>query len=45
MARAFSTCNTNHSQPTGHKASNRDLTLLIAPTNPDRIELGKGLQR
>ncbi|MFT5412616.1 MAG: hypothetical protein ACI9NC_005365 [Verrucomicrobiales bacterium] len=28
-----------------HKASNRDLTLLIAPTNPDRIELGKGLQR
>jgi hypothetical protein len=34
-----------HSQPTGLKASLRDLTLLVAPTNPDRIEFGKGLQR
>ena len=34
-----------HSQPTGHKASMRELRVTIAPTNPDRIELEKGLAR
>ncbi|MCF7789456.1 MAG: DUF499 domain-containing protein [Prosthecobacter sp.] len=32
-----------HSQPTGREAKLRDLILLLAPTNPDRIELHKGL--
>jgi hypothetical protein len=34
-----------HSQPIGHKASLRELRVTIAPTNPDRIELEKGLAR
>src|SRR5262249_12948677 len=34
-----------HSQPIGQKASTRDLTLLLAATRPDRIELEKGLRR
>lgn len=34
-----------HSQPIGQSARARDLTVLIAPNRPDRIELEKGLQR
>jgi hypothetical protein len=34
-----------HSQPIGHKASLRELRVTIAPTNPDRIEIEKGLSR
>lgn len=34
-----------HSQPTGQKASLRELRVTIAPTNPDRIEIEKGLSR
>ena len=34
-----------HSQPTGQKASLRELRVTIAPTNPDRIDLEKGLAR
>jgi hypothetical protein len=34
-----------HSQPIGQNARTRDLTLLIAPSRPDRIELEKGLLR
>lgn len=34
-----------HSQPIGQKASLRELRITIAPTNPDRIEMGKGLSR
>lgn len=34
-----------HSQPVGMNARTRDLTTLIAPTRPDRIELEKGLLR
>ena len=34
-----------HSQPVGQKAHLRELKLAVAPTNPDRIELEKGLLR
>lgn len=34
-----------HSQPIGQKASLRELRITIAPTNPDRIEIEKGLSR
>lgn len=34
-----------HSQPIGHKASLRELRVTISPTNPDRIEIEKGLSR
>lgn len=34
-----------HSQPTGREAKLRDLILLLACTNPDRIELHKGLMQ
>jgi uncharacterized protein len=34
-----------HSQPVGMSARTRDLTTLIAPTRPDKIELQKGLLR
>jgi len=34
-----------HSQPIGHKASLRELRVTIASTNPDRIEIEKGLSR
>jgi hypothetical protein len=34
-----------HSQPIGQKASLRELRVTIAPTNPDRIEIEKGLSR
>lgn len=34
-----------HSQPTPQKAHLRALKLAVAPTNPDRIELEKGLMR
>lgn len=34
-----------HSQPIGKSAQLRDLFVLISPTRPDQIELGKGLLR
>jgi hypothetical protein len=34
-----------HSQPAGQKVHLRGLKLAVAPTNPDRIELEKGLLR
>jgi hypothetical protein len=34
-----------HSQPIGQSARTRDLTVLIAPNRPDKIELKKGLLR
>lgn len=34
-----------HSQPVGQTAHTRDLTVLIGPTRPDKIELEKGLLR
>jgi hypothetical protein len=34
-----------HSQPVNQKAALRDLLLLIGSSRPDRIEIGKGLQR
>ena len=34
-----------HSQPIGKNAQLRDLFVLISPSRPDRIELGKGLLR
>lgn len=34
-----------HSQPIGQKASLRELRVTITPTNPDRIEMEKGLSR
>ena len=34
-----------HSQPIGQKASLRELRITIASTNPDRIEIEKGLSR
>ena len=34
-----------HSQPIGHKASLRELRVTIAPTNPDRVEVEKGMSR
>jgi hypothetical protein len=34
-----------HSQPIGQNARTRDLTVLIASTRPDKIELEKGLLR
>ncbi len=34
-----------HSQPIGQSARIRDLTVLIAPNRPDKIELEKGLLR
>ncbi|HOD52711.1 MAG TPA: DUF499 domain-containing protein [Candidatus Hydrogenedentes bacterium] len=35
-----------HSQPVGgHKALTRELTVLVAPTRPDKIEFEKGLRR
>ena len=34
-----------HSQPVGQKALTRELTVLLAPTRPDKIELEKGLKR
>jgi hypothetical protein len=34
-----------HSQPIGKSAELRNLFLLVSPTRPDRIELGKGLMR
>ena len=34
-----------HSQPIGQSGKTRDLTLLIAPNRPDKIELEKGLLR
>lgn len=34
-----------HSQPIGHKASAREINLLVAGSSPDRIELNKGLGR
>jgi hypothetical protein len=34
-----------HSQPIGQSAKTRDLTILIAPNRPDKIELEKGLLR
>jgi Protein of unknown function (DUF499) len=32
-----------HSQPVGQRASLRDLTVLVAPTRPDKIQWRKGL--
>ena len=32
-----------HSQPIGHRASQRDLVLLLAPTRPDKIQLRTAL--
>ena len=34
-----------HSQPVGHKAALRDLTVLLGPTRPDKIRLGQALIR
>jgi hypothetical protein len=34
-----------HSQPIGQSARTRELTVLVGPTRPDKIELEKGLQR
>jgi len=34
-----------HSQPIGQSAKTRDLTVLLGPTRPDKIELEKGLTR
>ncbi|MAT38150.1 MAG: hypothetical protein CL946_00955, partial [Ectothiorhodospiraceae bacterium] len=34
-----------HSQPIGQNARTRDLTILIAPNRPDKIEFEKGLRR
>ena len=34
-----------HSQPVGQKASLRDLTVLLGPTRPDKIQLEKALSR
>ena len=34
-----------HSQPVGHRASLRDVTLLVSPTRPDKIQLEKALIR
>ena len=34
-----------YSQPIGQNARTRDLTVLIAPTRPDKIELEKGMRR
>ena len=34
-----------HSQPVGHRASLRDVTLLVSPTRPDKIQLEKALLR
>jgi hypothetical protein len=34
-----------HSQPTGKQALTRELTLLVAPCRPDRIEWEKALKR
>ncbi len=34
-----------HSQPIAQSAKTRDLTILIAPNRPDKIELEKGLLR
>ena len=34
-----------HSQPVGQKAALRDLTVLLGPTRPDKIGLGKALLR
>jgi hypothetical protein len=34
-----------HSQPIGQSAKTRDLTGLVSPTRPDKIELEKGLNR
>ena len=34
-----------HSQPIGQSGKTRDLTILIAPNRPDKIELEKGLRR
>ena len=32
-----------HSQPVGHRASLRDVTLLVSTTRPDKIQLEKAL--
>ena len=34
-----------HSQPVGQKAALRDLTVLLGPTRPDKIQLEKALRR
>jgi hypothetical protein len=34
-----------HSQPIGQSARTRDLMVLVGPTRPDKIELGKGMMR
>ena len=34
-----------HSQPVGQKATLRDVLVLVGPSRPDRIELGKALRR
>ena len=34
-----------HSQPVGHRASLRDVILLVSPTRPDKIQLQKALLR
>ncbi|MBV8267117.1 MAG: ATP-binding protein [Planctomycetaceae bacterium] len=34
-----------HSQPIGQKAALRDLTVLLGPTRPDKIQLEKALRR
>jgi hypothetical protein len=34
-----------HSQPVGQKATLRELVLLLGPTRPDKIQLGKALLR
>jgi hypothetical protein len=34
-----------HSQPVGQSARSRDLTVLVGPCRPDKIELEKGLLR
>ena len=34
-----------HSQPQGRSGKTRDLTVLLGPTRPDKIELEKGLTR
>jgi hypothetical protein len=34
-----------HSQPVGHRASLRDVILLVSPTRPDKIQLEKALIR
>jgi hypothetical protein len=34
-----------HSQPVGQKASLRDLSILLGPTRPDKIGVGKALLR